>query len=110
MEKIGWSEKEWNKKIAEEGCEEFERKLMDIQEQEWKKKLEKSKFADKLNPIIGKERGVYNKEWVKRKKEVYKLLRDSEWEVKQKIQNIEKRKRKGFVEYVERRWKILSIC
>lgn len=48
MQRIGWSGKEWNRKIVEEGCKEVERKLMDLQENEQSEKL-KIKICKKID-------------------------------------------------------------
>lgn len=63
MKKVGCSEKEWNGKIVEAGCEkELTRKLKDIYLQEWGKKLEESENARKLIVLIGNKKGANEKE------------------------------------------------
>lgn len=73
MEKIGWLERKWNRKILEVCEEEVERKMKDIQELERREKLEKTKFAKKLK-IIGDERNIYKKVWVKETKKGLETL------------------------------------
>lgn len=75
MEGIGWSGKEWNRKIVEDRCEqEVDRKLIDIQMQEWNEKLEKLKFAKKIKIIIDKESEIYNKEWIEKIKRDLEII------------------------------------
>lgn len=42
--------------------------MKDKKMQEWREKLEKSNFANMLKVIIGKEKGLYSREWVKKSK------------------------------------------
>lgn len=63
MQKIGWSGKEWHRKMKErmhgEMEKEVERIPRDVQGQEWNEALEKSKCAKQLKVIIGRDRGIY---------------------------------------------------
>lgn len=70
-----YSGREWNKKIVEEECEEeVERRMKDIQEQEWREKLENLSSAKKIKIIIGEEKNIYKKAWVKETKKGLETL------------------------------------
>lgn len=54
--------------------EEIKIRMRDMQRQEWNKELERSTFAKEIKMIIGKEKGIYEREEVEKLKKGLEIM------------------------------------
>lgn len=84
--------------------------MRDIQNQEWEEELEKSSFARKIKVIIGTERGIYEREEVKKTKQGLEITKQGlDWIVKRRCANIGKRKGRKYADYAKKRRRIYNM-